>query len=78
MSNGPWPNIAALVRNHPIVEKKIRENERIIRALPFLDLEAVWEVYREHLDGTDRYKELYGLLSLLEMPVTKRIARVEE
>lgn len=75
MANGSWPDTATLVREHPFVGDALRENEPAIRSLPFLDWDAVWEMYREHLEGARHDKALYGLLTLLEMPVTKRIVR---
>lgn len=75
LSNGSWPDRGALVRDHPFVWNAIRDNEHAIRQLPFLDWDGVRETYREHVEGENHLPALYGLLTLLEMPVTKRIVR---
>jgi len=72
-TNGPWPDIAEVIRTTSFVGEAIRNNEAAIRALPFLDWEGVLACYRGHLEGEDNGRELYGLLTLLETPVTGRI-----
>ncbi|MFB6130591.1 MAG: asparagine synthase-related protein [Salinigranum sp.] len=67
----PWPNRRELLRTHPFAIDAIRENEELIRRLPFLDYEGAEEAYRAHLAGEDNHTILYSLLTLLEMPVTE-------
>jgi len=78
LSNGPWPDIPALIRDRSFVEETIRENEDTIRQLPFLDWDGVWECYREHASGVSNDRKLYGLLTLLEMPVTERVVNAAD
>jgi len=73
LTHGPWPDVPELVRDQSFVREALEANERAIRALPFLDWEGVWECYRAHQTGANNHNELYGLLTLLEMPVTRRI-----
>jgi asparagine synthase (glutamine-hydrolysing) len=73
LSHGSWPDIPELVRETSFVPEALHRHEETIRALPFLDWEGTLACYRDHMDGADRYKELYGLLTLLEMPVTERV-----
>lgn len=73
LSNGPWIDDAELIRTDSFVEESIDRNQELIRGLPFLELANVRECYDRHLDGENRIVELYGLLSLLEMPITQNI-----
>jgi len=73
LSNGPWPHNPRLIREQSFVREAIEANEDLIRELPFLDVEGVWECYRAHMDGERNDAELYGLVTLLAMPVTRRI-----
>jgi asparagine synthase (glutamine-hydrolysing) len=73
LTHGPWPDVPELVRDQSFVPDALKANERAIRELPFLDWDGVWECYRAHQAGANNHNELYGLLTLLEMPVTRRI-----
>ncbi len=73
LTHGPWPDVPELVRDQAFVRDALEANERTIRALPFLDWEGVWECYRAHQAGANNHNELYGLLTFLEMPVTRRV-----
>lgn len=74
MSNGPWPDHPTVIRTQSFIWEALKENEQLIRQLPFLNWEGVGKCYTDHLAGENNKDELYGLLTLLEMPVTKRIA----
>jgi asparagine synthase (glutamine-hydrolysing) len=73
LSNGPWPHNPRMIREQSFVRESIEANEDLIRELPFLDWEGVRECYRAHMAGERNDDELYGLVTLLEMPVTRRI-----
>jgi asparagine synthase (glutamine-hydrolysing) len=73
LSHGSWPDIPELVRKTSFVRESIQRHEETIRRLPFLDWEGVLACYRDHMNGAERHKELYALLTLLELPVTRRI-----
>jgi len=62
-----------MIREQSFVRESIEANEDLIRELPFLDWEGVRECYRAHMAGERNDDELYGLVTLLEMPVTRRI-----
>lgn len=74
LSNGPWVDDAELLRTHDFAREALARNEQVVRSLPFLDWSDVMDCYDRHLAGENRIVELYGLLTLLEMPVTKQIA----
>jgi asparagine synthase (glutamine-hydrolysing) len=78
MDIGSWPNHAELIRSQPMVRNALLRNEQTIRNLPFLDWDSAWECYEEHLAGANNKSELYALLTLIEMPVTKRIAKGDD
>jgi asparagine synthase (glutamine-hydrolysing) len=73
LGHSSLPELPALVRERSFVRDALREHEETIRQLPFLDWEGVRECYLDHLRGENNHRELYGLLTLLEMPVTGRI-----
>ncbi|MEF8886053.1 MAG: asparagine synthase, partial [Haloarculaceae archaeon] len=73
LTHGPWPDVPELVRDQSFVRDALEANERAIRELPFLDWDGVWKCYRAHQAGANNHNELYGLLTLLEMPVTRRV-----
>jgi asparagine synthase (glutamine-hydrolysing) len=75
LSNRSWPDAAALIRRHPFVREALDRHADAIRRLPFLDGDAVAALVDEHRSGTDHADALYGLLTLLEAPVTDRILR---
>ncbi|MFC6951263.1 asparagine synthase-related protein [Halorubellus litoreus] len=74
----PWPDRSELLRVSPFAIDAIRENEHVLDALPFLDADAAERTYAEHVDGAEYHQVLYSLLTLLEMPVTERVAGVDE
>jgi asparagine synthase (glutamine-hydrolysing) len=75
LSHGPWISTDGLTRSHEFVPERLRERVELIDSLPFLDSDAIWQTYRDHLDGADNSFELYTLLSFLEMPIVERMAR---
>jgi asparagine synthase (glutamine-hydrolysing) len=77
LDQGPWGNHAKLIRERGFVGDAIEDSAELIRSLPFLDLEAVRDCYRDHLDGATHTRLLYRLVTFLEAPVTRRIAARE-
>lgn len=75
LGHSSLPDLPALIRQRSFVRDAIEDNRAIIETLPFLDWEGVVSCYRRHMNGESTHRELYGLLTLLEMPVTKRIAK---
>jgi asparagine synthase (glutamine-hydrolysing) len=63
-----------LLRAFPFAIDAIRENEDLIRALPFLDYDGVRETFQSHQVNEDNHTSLYSLLTLLEMPLTDHLA----
>jgi asparagine synthase (glutamine-hydrolysing) len=70
---GPWQDKNEAIRQQDFVGDALERNESNIRRLPFLSWEAVRETYRSHLAGENHGQELYRLLTVLEMPLTRRI-----
>lgn len=73
-THGPWPDHAELVRSSDFVRRTLDDRETLGRQLPFLDWDAVEACYRAHRDGENRLRELYTLVTFLEMPLARRIA----
>lgn len=69
----PWPNRTELIRAQSFTTETLRDHESALSALPFLDHEAVWECYHDHLDGADNTPILYSLLTFLQMDVTDAV-----
>jgi asparagine synthase (glutamine-hydrolysing) len=74
LDQGPWPNRDALIRQSEFTIDAIRSNRGLIDRLPFLDFDGAIECYHQHMNETNNATLLYSLLTLLEMPVTERIA----
>lgn len=66
IGTGSWPNYEGLIRCHNFVEDQLNKHEPGIRNCPYLDYDAALESYRRHLEGENRWKELFSLLSLIE------------
>lgn len=77
-THGPWPSDEEFVRSNGFVRDALAENRELIDSHPLLDWEGVRRSYRDHLDGEDNTVELYTLLTLLEMPVTKQLCDATE
>jgi len=73
LDHTPWPDRKELLRAEPFALETIRENEELIRSVPFLDYEAAERTYRAHQEGEDHTVALYSLLTFLEMPVTDAV-----
>ncbi|WP_254535527.1 asparagine synthase-related protein [Halomarina litorea] len=73
LSNGPWPDNAALIRTHSFVEDALSSHEAIAEQMAELDVDGIYRTYREHLDGADRTQHLYSLLTFLAMPLTDHL-----
>jgi|AntDeeMinimDraft_5_1070356.scaffolds.fasta_scaffold00193_10 asparagine synthase (glutamine-hydrolysing) len=74
LDHRPWPDRRELLRAFPFAIDAIRENEDLIRALPFLDYDGVRETFQSHQVNEDNHTSLYSLLTLLEMPLTDHLA----
>lgn len=75
---------ASRLRDQEWVGAYLRANEATIEALPGIDYGRVMETYHEHAAGATHTGVLCGLLTVLEMPITRTLtesetgARVEE
>ncbi|SEO39396.1 asparagine synthase (glutamine-hydrolysing) [Halogranum amylolyticum] len=72
-SDGPWSDHHGLIREHSFVREVIDDNEERIKSLPFLSWEGVKRCYDEHAAGENRMKELYSLVTFLQMPLLDRL-----
>lgn len=73
MTNGSWPDDAALLRANDCFADVLEAHRETVDALPGLDVEEVREQIRAHRRGDNRTVELYTLLSVLTMPVTRDV-----
>ena len=74
-TDGPWQDKNEVVRNTDFVGDAIAANEETVRALSPLDWDATERLYRRHREGEANVgEELYRLVTVLEMPLTRRLA----
>jgi asparagine synthase (glutamine-hydrolysing) len=73
-TDGPWTDIEEFLRSSDIVQKTVADNEELFDQFSFLDRDGVDVCYRDHLAGSNNALELYTLMTLLEMIVTKHLA----
>jgi asparagine synthase (glutamine-hydrolysing) len=73
MRRGPWPDHAEIIRTQNFALNRLVDHRDRIERLPFLDWDGVLGCYRDHLNGADNTTALYTLLTVLEMPVTRRV-----
>ncbi|MDB9252932.1 asparagine synthase-related protein [Halorubrum ezzemoulense] len=69
-TDSAWCDARELIRETSFVEDKLKEHGDELEELEFFDKSAVYELYDAHLKGEDNHRELYRILSILEMPVT--------
>ena len=73
-TEGPWQDKNEVVRNSDFVGDAIAANEETIRALSPLDRDVTERMYRRHRDREANVgEELYRLVTVLEMPLTRRL-----
>lgn len=77
MTNGPWLDDAELLRSEPFARTVFEQTANLADELPGFDADGIDDLYHTHLCGQDRVGELYTLLTLLTMPVTKRVLEPE-
>jgi len=68
-----WPDHNDVVRKSDIIGKKLSENDDILRECDFIHKNKVLDIYDEHLDGQNHYKDIYPLLTFLVNPISKKI-----
>ncbi|ADJ14588.1 asparagine synthase-related protein [Halalkalicoccus jeotgali] len=64
---------AATLRETDWIERLFERREPTIRALPLVEYDAVRRTYDAHMAGADHTAALCGLLTLLEMPITRTV-----
>ncbi|QLH76767.1 asparagine synthase [Halosimplex rubrum] len=73
-TDGPWQDKNEVVRTDDFVGRALDRNDALLRRLPGVDAAAARETYRRHRAGeTNAAEELYRLVSVLEMPLTRRV-----
>ncbi len=73
LNHKPWPDRRELLRANSFAIDALRDNEALLRSLPFFDYEGAERTYRRHLDGEDNHTVLYSLLTVLEMPLMEMV-----
>jgi asparagine synthase (glutamine-hydrolysing) len=77
LTNGPWPDDIELLRSEPFARDVFEQTATLADGLPDLDANKIDDLYHSHLRGQDRVGELYTLLTVLTMPVTKHVLAPE-
>ncbi|WP_121820800.1 asparagine synthase-related protein [Halostella salina] len=73
-TQGPWQDKDEVVRGDDFVGRALERHEATGRRLPGVDWAAVRETYRRHRAGEiDAGEELYRLVTVLSMPLTRRV-----
>jgi asparagine synthase (glutamine-hydrolysing) len=70
---GAWGDHPALLRHRTFAPETLSRREEVFESVPLLDHDGARACYEEHLDGANRTKPLYALLTFLEMPVVERL-----
>lgn len=73
LTHAPWPNRQELIRAKSFTEDTLVERRQLLEDLPFLDFDGAVDCYSDHLDSENNQTVLYSLLTLLNMPVTRRV-----
>ncbi len=71
----PWPDREMVVRKSDFVEEKLNEHSEILDDCSFISENKVWEVYDEHLQGKNNYKDIFSILTFLENEITHKTLR---
>lgn len=70
----PWTDHRSLIRTDDFVGRAIKDNETLLRELPFLDYNGAIQCYEDHREKrANNTAELYRLATFLSMPVTEQI-----
>jgi asparagine synthase (glutamine-hydrolysing) len=70
---GAWGDHPAMLRRRSFAPEAFERHEETFDRVPLLDDGGAWTCYEGHLDGANRTKPLYALLTFLEMPVVERL-----
>jgi len=68
-----WQNQAELIRHTGWVGEKLEEHDKNIKSEDIFDGAQIESLYKEHMNGENNYKQLYRLLTILEMPIIDRV-----
>ena len=69
----PWTSMTEMLLHHPFPEKVLRDHKPLIERASFLDWEGTQECFRDHTDQKSWGRELYLLLTLLNMPIVNHV-----
>ena len=69
----PWTSTTEMLVHHPFPKRVLRDNRTLIERASFLDWEGTQECFRDHADQRSWGRELYLLLTLLNMPVVNHV-----
>ena len=71
MTSGPWINYAELLRQYEFLGEEFKTYSDLADVLPIPDSDEINTYYHDHLRGNNHTVELYTLITVLSMPVTK-------
>ncbi|WP_122089308.1 asparagine synthase-related protein [Halalkalicoccus subterraneus] len=78
-TGGPWQDKNEVIRQHDLVGDALDANEDTLDSLSCIDPQAAREMYRSHRSREMNVaEELYRLVTVLEMPLTKRLVGREQ
>jgi asparagine synthase (glutamine-hydrolysing) len=76
-SRSPWVNHSELIRSRPFLINYIKDNEELLRRLPFIDYEDVVSMWNKHRKGQNYRRELYAVATLVSMPSVEHFIQGE-
>lgn len=74
-TQGSWPNWDELLRHHDIAMPILEEGDDLLETIDWIDRDKLWEDYRSHMDGENRFDELSAAVSFLSAPGTAAVFR---
>ncbi|SEO29270.1 asparagine synthase (glutamine-hydrolysing) [Halogranum amylolyticum] len=72
LTHTPWPNRQELVRAKSFTEETLSDRRQLLEDFEFFDFDGAMRCYDDHLNGINNQTVLYSLLTILNMPATRR------
>lgn len=72
-SQGSWPKWPELIRHQYLVKSALKEQIGVLEATEWIDMDVVWNEYERHMNGEDRFDQLYSAFSFASIPATQSL-----
>ncbi|WP_255192416.1 asparagine synthase-related protein [Natronobeatus ordinarius] len=72
-THGSWTNQSELIRHRDFVETTLNTHESMIDIVEWIDAKGAWNAYDRHINGDDKFADLYALVSFTSIPVTQSL-----